>query len=1208
MSRGCVLRWIMLVGLIVASVPGVAPTLAAHSLTSARMRQFVRAAKRSGVPMTVLIGLAWEQSMLSDHHGEPSIDDGYGLLDLSARRQHDTLDAAAHLLHTAPVRLRRNDGLNVLGGALLLAQDERRLGYHRLPRAIHSWDRAVIAFTGMRSAFAAQLIIKDMDRALERGIHAPGVSLPGVARIRPAVMWSRQMQNSSDKTTETAGPADYPGAVWEPADYKNYSDARRPSGHPIRYIVIHDTESSCAAAANWFANPASQASAHYIVCLDGTVIQTVHERDIAWHAGNWPINEEAIGIEHEGYSDHAYYTRAQYLASAALVRYLCHKYGIDPNRNVIFGHENVPAANHTDPGQYWNWDFYMREVRGDATGYAGGITSIATVTGNADVYSCPLQSCSVLGSANWGEQFFISQERPGWAAVFYGGHAGWIPSTHIAAGRGTVLRVTSTTPVLSGPKAGDSSVGTISPGQNYVSLTHDGGFWYIYFNHRYGFVSTSAVDATSCSSPSTSTMTRACLLNSGSALAATPNAGVPGTAVAVAGTGLTPGTVTIAMAGQTLGTTQAGPDGSFHTTLTIPAAIVSGSRTLTAVDTLGHSIRAGFVISSLPITEPQISVTPSNGALPGEQVAVSGSGFTPENTVRITANFAAAGGTRVVQLAPTGPNGKFALVKLSVPSSAEGNGTITVTTPGMKVSTTITLLAGNATPSAEATITASPSPPGPATPTPVVPSSPTVTPSQSALILSPSVVPPGGTLQVMGFGFAAGSAVSTTLNGLRISGRTGKLGRFHSSLTVPASLLPGDYSVTASGPNGPATARLRVVAHLATTSYFPGSVTTASTPSLSLLDPGAAGHASVTYYFADRELTKNYPLAAHSERTVSVGQQIGAKRHVGLVVTASIPIAAERLAGSESSQSSDAGISHLSTAWVLPLLAASNGAQRSIAIMNPGASAATVHITSMGPGAETTLPSVTVPARRQRVLVLASSLLSQSLGLKVQSTQPVAAGWVAAPAGEAPAMDALQLLPRSWYFPAASTPGHTTLLAANPTAYPSHVTLTLYRGNGSVAAVIHHNLAAYQRATFHPRSSVGAALSVLSSQPLEVGRILASAPTTVYLRDRGATDTSNSWWFGGGNTRQPHVQDILSVFNPTATPMPALIHVFTTAGKMRAHVLIVPPHATAHLNLTSFVPNNQFGITLAAAAPVVAEQIIVSGGKTVQASYGTPTG
>ncbi len=41
-----------------------------------------------------------------------------------------------------------------------------------------------------------------------------------------------------------------------------------------------------------------------------------------------------------------------YHSSAKLSAYLCKKYGTSINRNHIIGHNEVPYADHTDPGHY----------------------------------------------------------------------------------------------------------------------------------------------------------------------------------------------------------------------------------------------------------------------------------------------------------------------------------------------------------------------------------------------------------------------------------------------------------------------------------------------------------------------------------------------------------------------------------------------------------------------------------------------------------------------------------------------------------------------------------------------------------------------------------------------------------------------------------------------------------------------------------------
>lgn len=134
----------------------------------------------------------------------------------------------------------------------------------------------------------------------------------------------------------------------------------------IKYIVIHTIEGSSAGAVSWFRNPRSEVSAHYIVGHSGKRIQMVHEKDIAWHAGNWSYNRHSIGIEHEGYADRNTWTEAQYVASAELSRAICDRYGIPKDRAHIVGHNEVPGATHHDPGRYFDWDHYMELVNADA--------------------------------------------------------------------------------------------------------------------------------------------------------------------------------------------------------------------------------------------------------------------------------------------------------------------------------------------------------------------------------------------------------------------------------------------------------------------------------------------------------------------------------------------------------------------------------------------------------------------------------------------------------------------------------------------------------------------------------------------------------------------------------------------------------------------------------------------------------------------------
>jgi N-acetyl-anhydromuramyl-L-alanine amidase AmpD len=152
-----------------------------------------------------------------------------------------------------------------------------------------------------------------------------------------------------------------PRVVWHPAHRSTYTRANR--GAPqIDKIVIHVTQGSWSSAINWFQDPSSDASAHYVVrSHDGKIAQCVSDLNIAWHAGDWRTNQISIGIEHEGFfNDPDWFTPEMYHSSARLAAYLCRRYRIPIDRKHIVGHNQV--ASTLCPGPRWWWDYYMKRV------------------------------------------------------------------------------------------------------------------------------------------------------------------------------------------------------------------------------------------------------------------------------------------------------------------------------------------------------------------------------------------------------------------------------------------------------------------------------------------------------------------------------------------------------------------------------------------------------------------------------------------------------------------------------------------------------------------------------------------------------------------------------------------------------------------------------------------------------------------------------
>jgi N-acetyl-anhydromuramyl-L-alanine amidase AmpD len=153
----------------------------------------------------------------------------------------------------------------------------------------------------------------------------------------------------------------------------NFTQAeRKPSA--IRFIVIHVSEGSFLGTVSWLRNPEAHASANFVVGRAGQVQELVPLHDIAWQAGNWAYNLRSVGIENEGVTGSpSGFTRAEYRSSARLAGVIARRSLIPIDRHHIIGHYQVPDPNdplqgggidnHTDPGRYWNWPYFMRLVR-----------------------------------------------------------------------------------------------------------------------------------------------------------------------------------------------------------------------------------------------------------------------------------------------------------------------------------------------------------------------------------------------------------------------------------------------------------------------------------------------------------------------------------------------------------------------------------------------------------------------------------------------------------------------------------------------------------------------------------------------------------------------------------------------------------------------------------------------------------------------------
>jgi hypothetical protein len=324
--------------------------------------EFESAAAEYEVPVELLLAMGYVNTLwemppptasgyeVGDLHGRGA----YGIMQLLQNASRDTLGRASSLTGISEEELKESRAANVRGGAAVLADIQ---GANK-PVEINGWQEAVAEYGD------TQLYAVDVYETLESGVSAT-ISTGERLKLAP------QEGVEVPEVFTVQANADYTGATWRPAYHGNYTNANRGAGK-IDKIVVHVVQGSYSSAINWFQDPQSNVSAHYVVNRKGRVAQCVRNEDIAWHAGHWKTNTISIGIEHEGYiNDPKWFTRRMYRSSARLSAYLSRRFNIPVDRRHIIGHNQVPGCPgagggvscHTDPGRYWNWKAYMRLIR-----------------------------------------------------------------------------------------------------------------------------------------------------------------------------------------------------------------------------------------------------------------------------------------------------------------------------------------------------------------------------------------------------------------------------------------------------------------------------------------------------------------------------------------------------------------------------------------------------------------------------------------------------------------------------------------------------------------------------------------------------------------------------------------------------------------------------------------------------------------------------
>jgi N-acetyl-anhydromuramyl-L-alanine amidase AmpD len=407
------------------------------------------------IPAGVLEAIAYTKThwnnvqgnaLYDDHHAAARIVGVMGLY-RGQRGFQDQVGDAARLLNVSTDAVIRDQRLNILGAAALLAQDLRAQGLEKAaPEAI---TQALGNAMGLLAQTAKATIAAHIEESfaysvlytLNRGSDDHGVRIKArpiafekaftvatlVAQRAPFVALDVQKDRVEvgslklDPITETlvdssaakAGvekSTDYGPALYQQSPF----EAARTTGNPT-HVSIHQMEGFYQGSISTFLTSPDEVSAHYLIRdSDGQVTQMVREARRANHT--FRNNEYTLGIEQEGFKGQSnWYSNATYNSVIAIVKNMCARWTI-PCTSVYTGpatdtesvqasslrikghqHYSGQGGNRSDPGRFFNWTRFASGISGGAPVGTTVLDSFESGEGHFDMD--PTASGSTLGIA-----------------------------------------------------------------------------------------------------------------------------------------------------------------------------------------------------------------------------------------------------------------------------------------------------------------------------------------------------------------------------------------------------------------------------------------------------------------------------------------------------------------------------------------------------------------------------------------------------------------------------------------------------------------------------------------------------------------------------------------------------------------------------------------------------------------------------------------
>ena len=263
-----------------------------------------------------------------------------------------------------------------------------------------------------------------------------------------------------------------------PVEQIKSNNTSGPFGATPKIAVIHFTAGGTArSSAEWFRHPGNTgSSAHVVIERDGTVIQCVSFKKVAWHAGksrwrdlvglnrhsfgielaNWgalrpsgggwvtstgkSIADPFIGVHRNGNPDGSTrpigwepYPQEQVEAAAGVVGALAAAYGV----NEIVGHDDIAPVRKSDPGPAFSMTRFRQQVLNPRRDDGDNIGMVAVASG-LNLRTGPGTGHPVITALPKGTKLQLLSAQGNWLEVSQldaGGHpvlTGWVHGQYVS--------------------------------------------------------------------------------------------------------------------------------------------------------------------------------------------------------------------------------------------------------------------------------------------------------------------------------------------------------------------------------------------------------------------------------------------------------------------------------------------------------------------------------------------------------------------------------------------------------------------------------------------------------------------------------------------------------------------------------------------------------------------------------------------------------